>query len=125
MKNFLILFVTMVMMYSCDNQGGSTEGGSDSATNILFQESTLPYKTIPFDKIKEADFMPAFEEGMKQQITEIDRIANDTATPTFDNTLAAMEKSGRLLDRANRAFDALTSANTNENLQKMQEELAP
>lgn len=125
MKNFLILFVTMVMMYSCDNQGGSTEGGSDSATNILFQESTLPYKTIPFDKIKEADFMPAFEEGMKQQITEIDRIANDTAAPTFDNTLAAMEKSGRLLDRANRAFDALTSANTNENLQKMQEELAP
>ena len=69
--------------------------------------------------------MPAFTEGMKEHSAEIEKIANDSAAATFDNTLAALEKSGRLLDRASRAFDALTSANTTDNFQKMQEDLAP
>lgn len=108
-----------------NNSNSTITGSNDSSGNPLFVESTLPYQTIPFDKIKEEHFMPAFNEGIKQHTLEIEKIANDTATPTFENTLAALEKSGRLLDRANRAFDALTSANTNDNLQKMQEELAP
>jgi len=62
---------------------------------------------------------------MKEHSAEIEKIANDSAAATFDNTLAALEKSGRLLDRASRAFDALTSANTTDNFQKMQEDLAP
>ena len=127
MKLFLALMTIVTMLKMCDSpQGNNTAAAnSDSTSNPLFTESTLPYHTIPFDKIKEADFKPAFEEGMKQQMVEIDAIANDSAASTFENTLAALEKSGRLLDRANRAFDALTSANTNENLQKLQEELAP
>lgn len=127
MKNLFVLFILSMIIYSCNTpgSGNASQGGADSASNVLFKESTLPYQAIPFDKIKEADFKPAFEEGMKQQMAEIEKITNDTAKVTFENTLAAMEKSGRLLDRAGRAFDALTSANTNENLQKLQEELAP
>lgn len=127
MKFFLALMTIVTMLKMCDSpQNGNTDtGNSDSASNPLFTESTLPYHTIPFDKIKEADFKPAFEEGIQQQMAEIDKIANDSAATTFENTLAALEKSGRMLDRANRAFDALTSANTNDYLQKLQEELAP
>jgi peptidyl-dipeptidase Dcp len=62
---------------------------------------------------------------MKIQMEEIHQIASNPAAATFDNTMVALEKSGRLFDRANRALDALTSANTNENLQHLQEELAP
>lgn len=123
MKKIVILTFSIVIMFSCTNQPASTE--ADTTTNPLFTESSLPYQAIPFDKIQEKDFLPAFEEGMKQHTAEIDRIANDTAIATFDNTLVPLEKSGRLLDRANRALDALTSANTTEALQKLQEELAP
>lgn len=126
MKYLISIFIMVVTISACNTPGGNTaSGGNDSTGNPLFGESTLPYKAIPFDKIKEDHFMPAFEEGMKGHSTEIEKIANDTTAPTFENTLAALEKSGRLLDRANRAFDALTSANTTETLQKMQEELAP
>lgn len=128
MKYLILMLVMATSILACNTPGGSNSlqsGNSDSANNPLFAESQLPYQAIPFDKIKEEHFMPAFTEGMKEHSAEIEKIANDSAAATFDNTLAALEKSGRLLDRANRAFDALTSANTTDNLQKMQEDLAP
>ncbi len=121
MKNIFIFTLTIMITASCNTTGKS----KDNAANPLFSESSLPYQAIPFDKIKESDFKPAFEEGMKIQMEEIHQIASNPAAATFDNTLVALEKSGRLFDRANKAFDALTSANTNENLQHLQEELAP
>src|SRR5215469_446072 len=62
---------------------------------------------------------------MKEQLVEVNRIANDPAPPTFDNTIAALEKTGQALNRVSLVFNALTSANTDDQLQKLQEEVAP
>ena len=67
--------------------------------NPFFKPSMLPYQAPPFDKIKDSDFQPAMEEGMKQELTEVEAIANSEAPPTFANTFEAMEKSGALLRR--------------------------
>src|ERR1043166_2697554 len=72
--------------------------------NPLFSASTLQYQAPVFDQIQDTDYQPAIEEGMKQQIGEIDAIANDSAAPAFDNTIVAMEKSGALLTRAAKIF---------------------
>ncbi|QDE41103.1 peptidyl-dipeptidase Dcp [Luteibacter pinisoli] len=94
-------------------------------TNPLLSESTLPFQAPPFDKITDADFQPAIEEGMKQELTEVEAIANSADEPTFENTIVALEKSGVLLTRAQMVFGALTGANTNDTLQKVEEDEAP
>ena len=96
-----------------------------SASNPLAAVSTLPYEAPPFDRIKSTDFQPAIEAGMKQELAEIDAIADNPAPATFDNTIAAMERSGELLNRANDLFQNLVSANTDDILQKTDEEEAP
>jgi peptidyl-dipeptidase Dcp len=93
--------------------------------NPFFAPSTLPFHAPPFDRIHDADYRPAIEAGMKQQLAQIDSIANQAAAPTFDNTLVAMERSGTLLTRVMRAFNAVTSANTDDSLQAVQTEEAP
>ncbi|MGA9069374.1 MAG: peptidyl-dipeptidase Dcp [Terracidiphilus sp.] len=93
--------------------------------NPFYAPSSLPYQTPPFDKIKDADFQPAIEAGMKAQLAEVEAIANSAEAPTFENTLVALEKSGQLLSRVMLAFNCLTTANTNPELQKVQEYEAP
>ena len=93
--------------------------------NPFYAPSTLPFHAPPFDRIKDADYQPAIEAGMAEQLKEIETIANDPAPATFDNTLVAMEKTGQLYDRALAAFRAVTGANTNPFLQKVRSELAP
>jgi peptidyl-dipeptidase Dcp len=78
-----------------------------------------------FDKITDADFQPALEEGMRQQLTEIESIANNPASPSFVNTIEAMERSGALLRHVEPIFNSLTSTNTNPTLQKVESEEAP
>ena len=68
------------------------------ASNPLLTESTLPYHLPPFDRIKDADYEPAFEQGMAEHLKEIEAIANNPAPPTFENTVVAMERAGQLLD---------------------------
>ena len=96
-----------------------------SAENPFFSPSTLPYGVPDFTKIQDSDFMPAFEMGMSVQLNEVDSIANNPNPPTFENTLVALEKTGQLLQRVNGVFDALSGANTNDQLKKIQEEVAP
>jgi peptidyl-dipeptidase Dcp len=88
-------------------------------TNPFYAASTLPFQAPPFDKIKDSDYQPAIEAGMAQQRKEIDEIANNSAPPTFENTIVAMEKSGQLLDRVMNVFNGVTSANLNPALQKV------
>ncbi len=95
------------------------------SSNPFNTKSTLLYEAAPFDKIKDSDYKPAFEAGMKKQLTEIETIANNTAPATFENTYVAMEKSGQLLTRVNNAFNLVTGANTNDSLQQLQEDMAP
>ena len=96
-----------------------------ASANPLFEASTLPFQAPPFDKITEADYQPAIEEGMKQHLAEIEKIADNPDAPTFDNTYVAMEKSGVLLTRAMMAFEGVAQANTSDTLQKVEEEEAP
>jgi peptidyl-dipeptidase Dcp len=93
--------------------------------NPFAAPSALPLQAPEFDKIKDADYEPALEEGMKQQLAEIEAIANDPSPPTFENTVVAMEKSGRMLDRATETFFAVVQANTNDTLDKTQSDEAP
>jgi peptidyl-dipeptidase Dcp len=102
-----------------------TAGTAATRQNPLLSESTLPFQAPPFDKLQDGDFKPAIEEGMKQELAEVEAIANSPDEPTFENTLVALEKSGVLLGRATRVFFALTGANTNDTLQKIEEEVSP
>jgi len=103
----------------------STSASAASQANPFYAESNLPFHAPDFTKIKDSDFQPAMEEGMRQKLSEVEQIANQTAEPTFDNTFVALERSGALLTRVNHVFDALTGANTNDTLQKIQEDEAP
>jgi peptidyl-dipeptidase Dcp len=93
--------------------------------NPFYTESSLPFHAPPFDKIKDADYQPAIEAGMGQQLAEVRAIAANTAAPTFENTFVPLEKSGRLLDRALQAFAGVAGANTNPYLQDVKTALAP
>src|SRR5258706_5452884 len=94
-------------------------------SNPFYAPSTLPFHAPPFDKIKDEDYQPAIEAGMTEQFAEIQAIADNPAAPTFENTLVAMEKSGHLFQRAIAAFGAVTGANTNPVLEKVQADEAP
>ena len=96
-----------------------------SKDNPFLQESTLPYHLPPFDKIKDGDFLPAIEKGMQEQLKEADAIAATSEKPTFENTIVALEKTGQLLERAERTFSNLNACNTNPTMQKIESELAP
>jgi peptidyl-dipeptidase Dcp len=98
---------------------------SGERINPLMTASRLPFQAPPFDKIQDRDFAPALEEGMKQQLAEVEKIADSPETPTFDNTIVALERTGQLLTRTALVFFALASANTDELLQKVQEDEAP
>jgi len=100
-------------------------GTAVAQTNPFFTPSSLPFQAPPFDKIKDTDYQPALEEGMKQQLAEIDAIANSAEGPAFANTIEAMERSGALLSRTAKVFFALTQANTNDTLQKVEAEESP
>jgi peptidyl-dipeptidase Dcp len=103
----------------------NTAGADFGPSNPFYAPSTLPFHAPPFNKIKDEDYQPAIEAGMAEQIKEIKEIAENPAAPTFENTLVAIEKSGQLLQRALPAFGAVTGANTNPVLQKVQADEAP
>ena len=103
----------------------STPAAAFGPGNPFYAESTLPFHAPPFDKIKDSDYQPAIDAGMAEQITEVEAIANNPAPPTFENTIVAFERSGRLLDRAWAAFNCVTGANIDDDLQKLQDYEAP
>jgi peptidyl-dipeptidase Dcp len=94
-------------------------------SNPFYSPSTLPFQAPPFDRIKDDDYQPAIEAGMAQQLAEINKIADNPAAPTFENTFAAMERSGRLLSRSTGAFFGVAQANINPTLQNARTALAP
>ncbi|MGA7615238.1 MAG: peptidyl-dipeptidase Dcp [Thermoanaerobaculia bacterium] len=132
MKSRIVLAIaTSLALAACAQQGTTPTPAPEAAattparTNPFFTASTLPFQAPPFDQIKDSDYQPALEEGMKQQIAEIENIANDPEPATFDNTIVAMERSGALLTRVAKVFFALTGANTNDTLQKVEADVAP
>ncbi len=95
------------------------------ARNPFFAPSALPYHMPQFDKIKNEDYVPAFNEAMREQLAEIKAVANNRAAPTFDNTIVAIDRSGQMLDRVNKTFSNLHSCNTNDALDAIDSEMSP
>ena len=108
----------------CGAQTNDTVGNF-GPSNPFYATSTLPFQTTPFNKIKDSDYQAAIDAGMAQQLKEVDAIANNPAAPTFENTLVALERSGQLYDRAWLAFTLVTQANTDPELEKIQDYEAP
>ena len=103
--------------------GGANE--SDMTDNPFLSESALPYRLPPFDRIEDAHYRPAFEQGMEEQLAEVAAVAGSSEAPTFENTIVALERSGRLLDRVARTFFSLASADTNDEINAIRAEMAP
>ena len=97
----------------------------EMADNPFFAESPLPHQLPPFDRIDDAHYAPAFERGMADQIAEIEAIAGASEPPTFENTIVALERSGQLLNRVAATFFALSSADTNDAINAIRNEMAP
>ena len=93
--------------------------------NPFFTESPLPFHLPPFDRIKDSDYLPAFERGMADQLKEVDAITANPEKPTFANTVVAMERSGRLLNRVNVVFSNLKEANTDGEIERIDGVMAP
>jgi peptidyl-dipeptidase Dcp len=93
--------------------------------NPLLVESTLPLQFPRFDLITDADYAPAFEQGMAEHLREAAAIAANPAPPTFDNTIIALERSGRMLARVSAVFSNLKNANSDPAMQRIEQEMAP
>jgi len=93
--------------------------------NILNQHFNTPYNTAPFSKISNKDFLPAFKRAIKKAKKEIETIVKNSETPTFQNTIEALEYSGQELDRLSSIFFNLNSAETNDEIQKIAQEVSP
>jgi len=117
--NFRLAAVLAVSAFSLSAEAHA------ASTNPFFSASTLPYQAPRFDQITDSDYAPAFERGMAEHLREIKAIANNRAAPTFDNTIAAMERAGQTLNRVQMTFYGVYQANTNDTLDKVQSQEAP
>ena len=93
--------------------------------NPFFKEYETNFKIPPFSQIKEEHFMPAFVKGMEEHNAEIDNIIKNTNEPSFDNVIAAMERSGSLLNRVSAVFFNLSGSTTNPEIQAIEKEISP
>ncbi len=93
--------------------------------NPLLKPSSLPFAAPDFGAVKFEHFKPAFEAGMAEQLREIQAIADDSAAPSFENVLVAMERTGQTLDRTQSIFYHLAGADTTAAIQELDEELSP
>ncbi|MFW5757015.1 MAG: peptidase M3, partial [Tangfeifania sp.] len=122
-KTLKLLIVVMgLAIVSCQSQNKESE---KDMNNPFFKEWTTPFGVPPFDEIKVEHFIPAVKEAIKQQENEFEAIVNNDQEPDFENTILAMDKSGRLLDKVTGTFFPLNSANTSEEMQSVAREMSP
>ncbi len=115
MKRAFIFLTCMAAMISC----------KEAHENPFFEEWNTPYGTAPFNRIKTADYLPAFKAGIEQQKAEIQAIIDCPDAPTFENTIAAYELSGELLAKVGGVFFNLTESDSTPEMQKIEEEVMP
>jgi len=126
-SNFLFSLFLILFIAAC-GQSNSPEApvsNTTEPTNPLLAESKLPYGMPAFDQIKNEHYLPAFERGMAEQLSEIEAIASNSEAPTFENTIVAMERSGQLLNHTNRVFSAMGLAHTNDEIKAIEVTTAP
>ena len=118
MKNLSTLILLTTISFGCTNT-------QDTSMNPFFTEYGTPYQIPPFEKIKEEHYMPAFTQGMKEQLKEIDVITNDPESPSFENTIVELERTGETLDKVSDVFFNLVSSNTNDQMDSIAAEVTP
>ena len=117
-----LLWISCVLALSCGG-AGVDQPGSD--VNPLLTDYGTPFNVHPFDRIEPEHFLPAFEEGMARQKANIEAIVANSEPPTFDNTIAALDRSDELLEEVSRVFFALAGSNTNDRIEDIQQEVSP
>ncbi len=120
MKTKILLLMMMISLTQCKKNDTNM-----STNNPFFDDYTTPYEVPPFDLIKNEHYKPAFEQGIKEHQEEINQIVSNAEAPTFENTILTMENSGKLLSKVSRVFYNLNSANTNEEMQQIAQDIAP
>ena len=121
-KSFILIFALGMLILSCQNQKNESQTDME---NPFFREWTTPYGVPPFDEIKVEHFLPAVKEGIQQREAEVNAIVENSAEPTFENTILALDKSGELLGKVTGTFYPLSSANTNDEMQALAREISP
>jgi peptidyl-dipeptidase Dcp len=125
MKTLLATASACALLASAPTHADSSAAAAKPG-DVLLAPWTGPYGGVPpFDRVQVSDLQPALEAGMALQLAEIDRIANDPAAPTFDNTIAAMERTGRALDRTGAVYGIYSSTLNDEAVQAVEREMAP
>ena len=114
MNKFLCLLSIFVFMLIINLSAQDSD-------NPFFTEWKTPFQTPPFSQIKQDHFLPAYEEGIKQQNLEFEAIVSNSEMPTFENTIEAIEKSGQLLIKVNKVFSSLNGTDTDDEMQKIAE----
>lgn len=120
-KLYFILLALFIMASSCKQK----EAKAPISENPLLTEYQTPFQVPPFDQIKNEHYMPAFMEGIKKGDEDIKQIVENKESPTFQNTIEAFDYAGKLLTKVSSVFFNLTDANTNDSLQKIQNEVTP
>ncbi|MGB6340680.1 MAG: peptidase M3, partial [Candidatus Aminicenantaceae bacterium] len=115
-KNLILMLVVVGLLFPACSKKSETPAEAPATDNPFFAEYDTPYKVPPFDIIKPEHFVQAYEKGMEQQKAEIEQLVSNTEAPTFDNTIAALDRSGKLLSDVSRVFGGLSGANTNDEL---------
>ena len=117
-----MLFAALLAIIPVVSVSGATPATSD---NPLLLPSALPYQMPPFDRIRVSDYVPAFEEAMREQLREVAAIAHNPQPPTFENTIVALDISGQALQRVGFIFDELKSNSSNDEMEKIDTVMAP
>lgn len=122
MKKLFILAVPVLLLVGCSTAPEKAKGNH---MNPFFETWATPFGVAPFDKIEDNDYLPAFEKAFQEKRREVSAIAENTTEPTFENTLVALDGTGKLLEKVGGVFFNLTSADTNDVLQKIAQNIAP
>lgn len=117
-KTFFILLAVSLGFTACNTE-------KQMESNPFFADYGTPKEVPDFSKIKAEHYLPAFEEGIKQQTAEIEKIVSNPEPPTFENTLEALDKSGALLDRVYSVFSNQFSANATDEIKAINKQIAP
>lgn len=123
MKPFISFLFASFILYSCVNQ--SEKIMDKKIDNPLLTEWNTPFGVPPFDKITSENYLPAIRAGISEQAAEIDAIISNPESPSFKNTIEALEFSGATLSKVTRAFYAVKGANTDDILNETGKTLAP
>ena len=114
-----------VALTSYADTADKNNGTSMNETNPFFTKYETPFGVPPFDKIGIEHYKPGLLKGMEEHKKEIDAIVNNSATPDFENTIAALDQSGRLLRDVRIVFSGQNSANTSDKMQELNREMSP